>query len=286
LWSVGDRPELLGTRPLAVDWYRMDPPGWFAGEGWELTPETAGVARASHTRLQQRPITAHVRRRRDAMVAIVAGRHLGPATLPASILDVTIDGQPAGSWRIDPAKEGINFFHILSLPQGIPAGPGDYADLTFTARAESAGVATPEIAVEQFDIQPVSTVMFAFGDGWHEAEYNNRTGLAWRWTSEHADLRILPTDAMVDVTIRGESPVKYVHAVPTVRIRAGSRELAVFKPDRDFTWNVSVPGQVLAASGGVITIETDKVYLPGQAEGTADARRLGLRIFETSVTRR
>src|SRR4051794_24239233 len=43
LWSVGDRPELMGTRPLGVTWYRLDPPGWFAGHGWELTPETAGI---------------------------------------------------------------------------------------------------------------------------------------------------------------------------------------------------------------------------------------------------
>lgn len=286
LWSVADRPELLGTRPLAVDWYRMDPPGWFAGEGWELTPETAGLARATNTRLQQRPITAHIRRRSDAMVAIIAGRHLGPASFPASILDVAIDGKPAGSWRIDPAKDGINFFHILQLPQGIPAGPGDYADLTFTARAESAGVATPEIAIEQFDVQPVSTVMFAFGDGWHEAEYNNRTGLAWRWTSDRAQLRILPSDAIVQIAMRGESPVKYVRAVPTVRFLAGTRELATFRPTRDFLWRISVPADALAASDGIVTIETDKVYLPGQAEGTADARRLGLRIFETVVTGR
>ena len=284
LWSVADRPELMGTRPLGVDWYRMDPPGWFAGEGWELTPETAGIARASRTRLHQRPINAHVRRRSDPMVAIIAGRHLAPATLPSSIIEVAIDGMPVQSWRIDPAKDGINFFQVLQLPKGIPAGSGDYAALTISARAEKPGVATPEVAVEQFDIQPVNTVMSGFANGWHEAEYNNRTGVAWRWTSERADLRIMPSNATVQITLRGESPLKYVDAAPTVRVRAGARELAVFQPDRDFTWRITVPGDVLEASAGVVTIETDKVYLPGEAEGTADARHLGLRIFETVVT--
>jgi hypothetical protein len=61
------------------------------------------------------------------------------------------------------------------------------------------------------------------------------------------------------------------------------RELARFRPAGDFTWRVNVPGEALAASDGVITIETDQVYLPGQAEGTADARRLGLRMFEVEV---
>jgi len=46
---------------------------------------------------------------------------------------------------------------------------------------------------------------------------------------------------------------------------------------------LQVPAEVLIQSGGTVTIETDEVYLPGQAEGTADARRLGLRVFEVRV---
>ena len=36
----------------------------------------------------------------------------------------------------------------------------------------------------------------------------------------------------------------------------------------------------LIEAHGIVTIETDRTYLPGAAEGTADTRRLGLRIFE------
>lgn len=282
LWSVADRPELMGTRPLGVDWYRLDQPGWFAGEGWELTPETAGIARAANKRLYQQPITAYVRRLAEPMAAIIAGRDLGPASDPPSILEVMLDGKPVESWRIDPAKDGIHFFHVLQLPGGIPAGPGNYAMLTLSARAEQAGVATPQVAVEQFDIQPLQTVMFGYGDGWQESEYNNSAGLTWRWTSDRATLRIV-SERSVAITIRGESPLKYFASAPTVTVRAGARQLAVFRPNRDFTWRLQVPGDVLTQSGGTVTIETDKVYLPGQAEGTADARRLGLRVFEVRV---
>jgi hypothetical protein len=283
-WSVGDRPELMGTRPLGVDWYRFGQPAWFAGEGWELTPETAGIARASNKRLYQQPITAYIRRMNEPMAAIIAGRHLGPPTLPSSILDVTIDGMPVESIPIDPAKNGIDFFHLVTLPQGIGPGTGNYAELTIRARSAAAGTPTPEIAVEQFDIQPVSTVMFAFGAGWHEAEYNNRTGLAWRWTSDKADLRIVGPGP-VSIQLRGESPMKYVTTPPNVHVRAGDRRLARFHPTADFTWDVVVPADALESSGGIVTIETDQIYLPGQAEGTADARRLGLRIFDTRVRR-
>ena len=282
LWSVADRPELMGTRPLGVDWYRLDQPGWFTGEGWELTPETTGVARAANKRLYQQPITAYVRRQVAPMAAVIAGRNLGPVNDPPSIIEVTLDGRSVDRWRVDPSKDGINFFHVMQLPEGIPVGPGNYAALTISATAEQPGVATPQVAVEQFDIQPLHTVMFGYGQGWQESEYNNRTGLTWRWTSDRATLRIVP-ERSVAITLRGESPLKYFASPPTVRVRAGARQLAVFRPTRDFTWRVQVPGSVLMESGGTVTIETDKVYLPGQAEGTADARRLGLRVFEVRV---
>jgi hypothetical protein len=124
--------------------------------------------------------------------------------------------------------------------------------------------------------------MSGFGDGWQEAEYDNRTGLAWRWTSDRAVLRIMPARA-VTIRLQGESPLKYFDAPPTVRVRAGSRELRTFHPDRDFTWVVQVPADALAASDGTVTIETDTVYLPAEAEGSADARRLGLRMFDVRV---
>ena len=57
-WAVADRPELSGTRPLGADWYRLRPPGWFAGEGWSLTPETGGHRAGAR---RPGPITARSR---------------------------------------------------------------------------------------------------------------------------------------------------------------------------------------------------------------------------------
>jgi hypothetical protein len=41
----------------------------------------------------------------------------------------------------------------------------------------------------------------------------------------------------------------------------------------------------MAASDGRIAIETEPIYLPGEAEGTGDVRRLGLRLFDIEVDR-
>jgi hypothetical protein len=46
---------------------------------------------------------------------------------------------------------------------------------------------------------------------------------------------------------------------------------------------VTVPADALTRSAGTVAIETDRVYLPGPAEGTADDRHLGLRIFDLRV---
>jgi hypothetical protein len=66
-------------------------------------------------------------------------------------------------------------------------------------------------------------------------------------------------------------------------VRAGGRKIASFRPDADFEWRVTVPAVDLERGGGAIAIETDRVYLPGPAEGTADERRLGLRVYECRV---
>jgi hypothetical protein len=64
---------------------------------------------------------------------------------------------------------------------------------------------------------------------------------------------------------------------------AGGREIARYRPDADFDWSVTVPADDLARGSGAIALETDPVYLPGPAEGTSDARHLGLRVFDARV---
>ena len=66
------------------------------------------------------------------------------------------------------------FLRVRRLPEGALAGAGAYARLTVAADR-------PPVVVEQFDAQSASRVVFGFGDGWHEMEYNPATGRSWRW---------------------------------------------------------------------------------------------------------
>ena len=279
-WAVEDRDELSGTRPLGVDWYRLNPPGWFAGEGWSLTPEAGGVTSAAASGPDVRPIEAWVRRG-GPMHLMVGGRHLGNPGDPAAEFELSIDGALVDRWRLDVSER--NFLRFVDLPEGLPPGAFSYARLLIASRSADGDARRATVAVRQFDAQPVSRMIYGFGEGWHEEEYEAETGRRWRWTSERSILRVQGPPLAVRVTLRGESPVKYVGAPPTVKVVAGGRVVGQFAPADDFMWSVTVPADAWMASQGAIAVETDRIYLPGPAEGTSDMRHLGLRLFEIGV---
>jgi hypothetical protein len=278
-WTVEQRPELSGTRPLGVDWYRLPVPGWFAGQGWSLTPETGGITQATAMGPDHRPIEAFVRRRPGAFHLVVGGRHLGNEGDADAELELAVDGARVDRWTL-PLKDR-NFLRFMDLPQGI-AGPGTFASLTISSRSLNPAQPAP-VAIRQFDIQPAAQMIYGYGEGWHEDEFAVETGLKWRWTSERSVIQIKGPPQPVQLALRGESPLRYLNAPPTVKVIAGGATIAQFQPDADFDWSVTVPAEALARSGGAVAIETDRVYFPGPAEGTADTRHLGLRIFDLRV---
>jgi hypothetical protein len=125
-------------------------------------------------------------------------------------------------------------------------------------------------------------MMWGFGDGWHEAEYNPRLGL-WRWASEHASLRIFDASTPVIIRLQIESPLRYFDRAPVVRLTAGGRVLAQAQPDSDFTIEALVPIDVLNEAEGVVVLETDRVFVPAERGGPPDQRHLGLRVFGVDV---
>ncbi|MBI2828686.1 MAG: hypothetical protein HYX77_05385 [Acidobacteria bacterium] len=281
-WAVADRPELGGTRPAGAEWYRIAPPGWFAGEGWSLTPETGGLARVAAAGPDHRPIEAWVRRRPGPLHLFVGGRHLGERGDPAAEFQLTLDEVVRDRWTL--TFDERNFLRFLDIPEGIAPGTGGYARLAITSRSGGGDHRRAAVGVRQFDIQSAGHMLYAFGEGWHEEEYDAVTGRRWRWTSERSVLRVKGAAGAVRITMRGESPLRYFDAPPTVRITAAGRVIAQFQPDADFEWAITVPAEDVVRAAGGIAIETAPVYLPGPAEGTADERRLGLRVYECQVS--
>jgi hypothetical protein len=280
-WTVAERPELSGARPTGADWYRIAPPGWFVEEGWSLTPETGGLARASAAGPDHRPIVAWVRRRDEPMHLVVGGRHLGDAGDPAAQFELALDGAVLDRWVL--TFEQRNFLRFLDIPAGRAGGDGDYGRLTIASRSVGGDQRVAPVGVRQFDIQSSSRLLHGFAEGWHEQEYDSITGRQWRWTSERSIIRVQGPPVAVALTLRGESPLRYFDSAPTVRVTAGGRVIAQLRPDDDFEWSVTVPAADVQRGEGAIAIETDRVYLPAVAEGTADERHLGLRLYECRV---
>jgi hypothetical protein len=119
--------------------------------------------------------------------------------------------------------------------------------------------------------------------GWNEVEYSDQMQRRWQWTTGKADTFVNAGGRDLTLRLTGESPLRYFDRAPRVTVRAGSQVLARAQPASDFELNVKVPAAALAASDGMLTIETDLSFVPHERSGSPDRRTLGLRIFEMSI---
>jgi hypothetical protein len=279
-------PALVGgARPDVMDWYVITPPRWFLGEGWALTPETAGIAdQEKKGPGQPAGAVGYVRRRDDATRIVIGGRNLGAAGGPNVRFALDLDGRTLDTWDVLP-NPGF-FLRQIPLPAGAFSGAGTLGTLTVHAQLATTGAPAGEAAaVEQFDLQSANAVMFGYDTGWHEGEFNSRTGLQWRWASDAAALRIWNAGRDVHLRLRVESPLRYFASPPTIVLRAGQTDIKRMEPRADFTIEADVPAALLAESGGVVTLTTNEVFVPAErVRGSTDRRRLGLRVYDVAVT--
>jgi hypothetical protein len=274
-WPFRSGVYVGGIRPDELDWHVVDKPGWFLEEGWALTPETAGIADRDGWGPHRRPSVGWIRRGSADSVMVIGGRHLG-SDPPADVV-AAIDDRPVATLNVRPGY----FLHFVSVPANMLAGSGRYAKLTVTARAP--GPATPPVAIEQFDFQPVDRVVFGVDEGWYEPEHNPRTAKSWRWMSDRAVVRIHAVGKAVALRLTGESPLYYFDTPPLIRVTAGDRVLSDLRPSADFTAEVTIPTELLAAANNRVVITSDRTFVAGEREGTADRRRLAVKIHSLTV---
>ena len=277
-------PVLVGgVRPNEMDWYRVDRPEWFVGEGWSLTPESAGVAEGDRRDLSHGPIDAWINR--DAFgtdhgsgVLMIGGRSFDPTLQPRLSVEI------AGRSVLDETLRPGSFLRSTPLP--LDVATADYARVTVRATPNA------RVAIEQFDASARRTV-FGFGQGWHEPELNPRNGKRWRWLSERGVIEVWPpathdADVLtgrigVTLHLEGESPVRYFPHSSLLTIRSGDHVVSVKRLESDFSFDVTIPADQLAAS---LIFETDQVYVPAErSRRTQDRRHLGLRIFKCEIRR-
>jgi hypothetical protein len=101
--------------------------------------------------------------------------------------------------------------------------------------------------------------------------------------TERATVWVRPVGRDVTLTVSGESPLRYFDAAPAVRVTVGTHEIARFSPASDFTERILLPAGDLESSHGRVLIESDKWFVPGERDGSADRRHLALRVYSWSV---
>jgi hypothetical protein len=267
-WPFRFKRLVGGARPDELDWHVFDPPDWYLGEGWALTPETGGVAADEHRGPGFGPIHGWIRRWPQPVTLMIGGRNLAAGGSPAHVR-ISLDGAAVGNIVVAPGF----FLHMVTIPAA--PGTGDYRELT----VESEG---GQVAIEQFDAQPAGRVVFGFGDGWNELEYNPTTGELWRWTTDRSAIRVRSEGHAVALTLRGEIEEA---ASSHVVVRAGNSVAAAFDVGRSFSRTVLIPSTSLPGPEDVISIETSAWYVPAEKRWRSrDRRRLGLKLFECTVT--
>ena len=174
----------------------------------------------------------------------------------------------ADEWTIGSGS----FARFVSLTPARTGQPRDYAAVTIRTMPPS------PVAIEQFDAS-AARPLFAFGDGWQEAELNPRTGVRWRWLSERGELRRPSPASAVTLHLEGEAPRTYFSRSSHLIVRAGGRVAYDGLLSSDFSLDVPI-----ASGEETIALETDQVFSPAdRSRRSADRRHLGLRIFKAEV---
>lgn len=294
---------MTGVRPSGIDWYEIDAPSWFAEEGWAVTHETAGIASADRRGPDRAPITAYVTRRADAAVLMVGGRHLDPGGESARF-DLSIDGHQVDSWVVNPTP-GF-FLRMVPLPKGaLQAGvrlspeaanspdgggrqasdstKGRYARLQIRSVAVDGTHARVPTAIDQFNVQSADRVVFGFGDGWYEQEYDPVVNHLWRWTDRRATLRIHHGGRNLRLRITGHAPAAWLGGPTNITVRAGDMVFRRVTVSQDFELRARVSTEALDRSGGLLTIESDRTFVPDAVLRNGDRRTLALRVADLRI---
>jgi hypothetical protein len=270
-------PVLVGgARPNQMDWYRVDRPDWYVGQGWALTPEAAGVSERERTGLPHGPIEAWASRSTAGGVMMIGGRNLEPA---AQTLTVAFDVR-RDHVEVLPPGPFLRFVDVGA--SSVRPNSRDYFQVTLTTAPPA------RIAVEQFDVSSARPV-FGYGDGWHEQELNPRNGLRWRWLSEKGQLRLRMPTARATLHLEGESPLKYFSRGSRLIVRTGPVTVFDKTLSADFSLDIPIDTEMRFSRAGpwteeTISFETDQVFAPAdRSRRSADRRHLGLRIFKCEL---
>jgi hypothetical protein len=274
-WHFRRDAFMSGVRPDILDLVSIDsPPGWFAETGWHLTPETLNISEQQG----RAEAVAHIRNRPDAALLVLAGESTAAAGSRPAHVTLAIADRVVAEWDVPP---GARFFKRIPLEAGALSAAGTFSRLVASYKGPDG---RPEkVRLTQLMVASPMSVFHVEYAGWNEVEYSDQMQRRWQWTTGRAETFVNTAGRDLTLRLAGESPLRYFDTPPHVTVRAGSRVLATAQPSSDFDMTVTLPADALAASDGLLTLETDQSFVPYERSGSPDRRTLGLRLFEFQI---
>lgn len=281
-WHPDTRTLVAVARPTDVDTWLVRQPRWMLGHGWAVTPEIGGVTTALGLGPHRQPADVYLLRDRTPLRVVIGARHLGVGTDPAVTLVARLGGTELARWTLSPAAGEV--VEWIDLPQGVgESADGPYAVLTVAVERPDDGP-RPPVGLEYFDAATYDDVLWAFAGGWFEPEQQTG-GAIWRWMSRKAALRVEAPAGPLVLHVGGRAPVEQFGREPELRVRVGAVEVARRTLGASFDERITIPADLRASAGNVVTLETDVDFAPADAGHSADRRRLSLRVSTLTLTR-
>jgi hypothetical protein len=258
-WPAPLQALMKGERPLSVELWRLDPPGWFCDSGFLVTLEAGQpeqVAKETHR--------AYVRPSPRRRALIVSGSLMGARETTLSL------------FRGDTVHERWQLGGDFTLRTILdPVQTDSYLPLSFVAPVP---VLFTDIWLEPEDqpaIRPAKGFYFPERD---------RDAKLFRWMSPSAEAVVYLPARSARLRIRGQIPVEYYDLPVEISLTWNGNPLVSFPiATREFQVE-----HMLSHSPdepwGTLRLESSHRFVPDEWQKSGDRRVLAARIYELSLT--
>jgi hypothetical protein len=265
-WGFRDDRFLAGMRPRRAELVRIDPPRWFAGEGYLLSLDMGRVSELIRFPLRR----AYVAALPEPTFLMLAGDPTGPASQYTMKLE--LDGKPIGEHPCgDPLLRG---FRVDT------AQAAGYRELV--ARSERAGaVEGAPFALKALDYGTEREAGVVHGSGWFYMERDEDLR-PFRWTSARARSLLHVPAPGATLVVEGVAPLEYLGEGVRVAVSLGGTPIAeTVLRERPF----KLEARLGAGAPGFqeLALTTDRTFVPDEHQRNGDRRRLGLRVYRFHV---
>ena len=266
-WGPAASPTFGGMRPAALDWVRIGRPGWFAEEGWALTPETAGMARLMGRGPHLGPITRTCSADAGARRVLV-GRPQPRGSRRSRRSIHARRGRRAWSqsWDVAPGF----FLRTVDLPGGSPRRRWPVRG-AHDPVAPVSGEAPIPTAIEQFDLQRPASDDVGIRRGLARGRVLAGAGrLALDQRARRHSPRRRGDAAARHIAIRAARAL-FRRSERRVASAPARSEVATGSVSNENTLTFDVPLDAIVASDGRIVDRDTQTFVPG---GARMARRI------------